>query len=273
MKVFALILLILVAPSESAAGQKNPLQGTILLSVDEPVREGERPSIELTLATLEEYPCSNFSIATSQRRRADTVNVTIVGLVPEQLCDDAFGPAHARLPLRLSPARYTLTISRGNEIDRLQLDVTASSLIVRPRGRLAFIRPDTSVFLRPAARSFLVSCGTPNIQELCDDLATWLASQPGIVRRQLAANDSIGFPRYGGYWHTDYQLYEYANYEALEPVRRCMRYVADTLAESVGAGITLQTANGEVMWAWSRRALHEPHIPVARKVSGTRGCP
>jgi hypothetical protein len=191
---------------------------------------------------------------------------------PEQLRDDAFGPAYARLPLHLSPGQYTLTITRGDEKDLLELGVTSSSLIVRPRGRLAFIRPDTSVFLRAAARSFLVSCGTPNVQELCDDLTTWLARQPGIVRRQLAANDSIGFPRYGGYWQTDYQLYEYASDEALEPVRRCMSYVADTLVLSVGAGITLQTADGEVMWAWSRRALHEPHIPVARKVSGTRDC-
>lgn len=47
MKVFALFLLVIVARSESADGQTNPLQGTILLSVDEPVREGARSSIEL----------------------------------------------------------------------------------------------------------------------------------------------------------------------------------------------------------------------------------
>lgn len=118
-----------------------------------------------------------------------------------------------------------------------------------------------------------MSCSTPNVQELCDDLAGWIASKPGIVHRQLSADDRIGFPRYGGYPQAAYQLYEYADEDALEPVRRCMRFLADTLAESVGAAIWLQTADGEFMRAWSGRSFHESHIEVAQKVSGTRGCP
>jgi hypothetical protein len=226
----------------------------------------------LALTTAEEYGCSDFTIATRQRRQADTISVTITGVEAQQLCSQEIGPATVGLPLQLSTGKYTLLITRGEVTDRLELDVTASSIVVRPRERLAFIRPDTSVFLRPAVRSFLVTCGTPNVQELCDDLASWIASKPGIVRRQLSADDRIGFPRYGGYLQTDYQLYEYADEDALEPVRRCMRFLADTLAESVGAGIWLQTADGQFMRAWSGRSLDQPHIPVARKVSGTRDC-
>jgi hypothetical protein len=52
-----------------------------------------------------------------------------------------------------------------------------------------------------------------------------------------------------------------------------MGQLADTLKEAVGAGVTLQTADGEVLRAWSMRALQERHIAVPRKISGSRGCP
>lgn len=273
LKALALTLIILIGGSESAAGQADPLPGTILLTVAEPVRQGAPPSMVLTLATPQGYPCNGYSIATRQRQQADTISITILGITSKQYCNPAVVPAYARMPLQLSPGKYTLTVTRGEETDRLELDVTASSLSVRPHGRLAFIRPDTTVFLRAAARSFLVSCGTPNVPELCGDLAAWLARQPGIVRRNLPAEGRFAFARGGNYWYMDYQLYEYANAEALEPIRSCMRFVADTLTESVGAGITLLTADGEFMGAGSGRSLDERHIAVARKVSGTRGCP
>ena len=158
-------------------------------------------------------------------------------------------------------------------MDRVELAVSASRLALRKIEPLAFIEPDTSVFRRPTLHSFFISCGTPSVLELCADLAEWLSRQPGIVRRPLAATDRIGFIRYGGYWYSDYQLYDYADGKALRAVRNCMRHIADTLSAAVGAGIELQTGGGEILRAWSRRALHEPHIEVPRIMSGSRGCP
>ena len=247
--------------------------GWMRLSVAEPLGAGLQPRFTLTLATVGEYGCSNYTIALRQHRIADTVVVTLSGLVPDWLCDNSFGPAHGRATLSLRAGKYTLLILRGERADRVELLVTETHLALRPIGKLAFVQPDTSLFRRPAARSFFVSCGTPNVPELCDDLGGWLARQRGIVRQPLAADERIAFSRQGGYWQNDYRLFRYSDDGVLDSVRRCIRQLADTLKEAVGAGVTVQTAEGEVMRAWSQRALHERHIAVPHKISGSSGCP
>lgn len=249
------------------------MEGPLRLSVSEPLGAPGRSRVTLTFITVGEYGCSNYGIALDQRRTGDTVALTVLRLVPEPMCDDALGPAHGLVTLPLRAGRYTLLLRRKAVEDRVELLVTDTTLALRPIGRLAFIAPDTSVFQRPAARSFFVSCGTPNVPELCADLAGWLARQRGIVRLPLAANRRIAFSRMGGARQSDYQLYGYSSSGALRAVRRCMRQLADTLKESVGAGVTLEMADGEVLHASSWRGFHEPHIEVPRRISGSRGCP
>jgi hypothetical protein len=269
-----LVLIILVGTSQPAASQDDPLQGRIKLAVEEPAWEGRRPQIAVNLVTVGVYPCSSFMIAIRQRRTADTIALRILGLDPiSSMCTKEIGPAFVRVPLTLSPGTYRLAITRGETTDRFDLSVTTTRLSLRVIGTPRFVQPDTSVYLRPIARTFLVSCGTPNVPELCADFFNWLAKQPGIVRRPLSADDKIGFGRHGGYRHDSYQLFEYADDGAISPVRQCMRHLADTLAQAVGAGVRVQTADGQVFRAWSGRSLHEAHIPVPRKISGTRGCP
>lgn len=273
MKLFALAVILLAPALRPASAQQEPLLGLIRVSVEEPVIEGRQPRVTVMLATVGEYGCGNFTIATRERRAADTIEITLRGLAPTQLCDDSFGSAQAGILIDVKPMQYVLAITRGQSTDRLRLAVTPTRLSVRSDQGLTFLKPDTSAFSRPSAHSFLVSCGTPNVPELCEDLAGWFARLPGIVARPLAANEKIGFPRYAGSWHDDYRLFEYQSDRAFRPVRRCFRFLADTLEQAVGVGVTLQTADGEVLRAWSRRALHEPHIPVPRKISGSSGCP
>jgi hypothetical protein len=268
-----LFLFALCAGSSSACGQVDPLRETLRLTVDESVVEDGRPSIALSIATALEYPCANVRIDVRSRRARDTVAFTIVGLVDEIICLSAFAPAGVRVPMPVRPGRYVIAVTRGPVTDRMALTVTRARLVVRPLGTLAFIRPDTSEFLRPAAQSFLLTCGTSNVPELCTDLVDWVARQPGVVRRPLSDADRIGVPLYGGYGRTVNALFDYAGVRALAPVRRCMRLVADTLARSVGAGVTLQTAGGEVLRAWTRLSFDDPHLPVPLRISGAPRCP
>jgi hypothetical protein len=266
-----LLFLAMLVPLQEAWGQGDPLRGPITLSVEE--FAADRRGIMVSLATVGEYGCENTTIAAQQTRVADTIGITITGLVPNTTCADMMAPGRARIPLALAPGRYVVSVRRLSNVDRVGLVVTQSRLVVRRIEPLVFIQPDTSAFRRPTANSFFISCGTPNVPELCADLAAWLSRQPGIVRRPLSASDRIGFIRYGGTWYSDYQLYDYRDGKALRAVRHCMRQIADTLSAAVGADIELQTAEGEILRAWSHRAFHEPHIEVPRKVSGSRGCP
>ena len=182
-------------------------------------------------------------------------------------------PARGRVTLPVGAGNYALLLQRRGNEDRVELLVTETTLALRPIGKPAFIGVDTSPFHRLAVQSFFVSCGTPNVPELCDDLARWLSRQRGIVRLPLAATDRIAFGREGDTGKSDYGLYGYSSSGALQAVRRCIAQLADTLKEAVGAGVTLQTAGRRSLHAWSMRALHERHIAVPRKISGSRGCP
>jgi hypothetical protein len=257
----------------TARAQEDPFQGAIRLSVSEPLGARKVSRVTVTLATVGEYRCANYNIVTRQSRIADTVVIALLRVSSDGWCTTAFGPAGGRIALPLGVGAHTLLLQRGETMDRVAVIVTPMRLMLRPVGTLAFIQLDTTVFRRPAARSFLVSCGTADVPELCEDFGRWLARQPGIVRRPLAPGERIAFSRQGGYWHNDYQLFGYTFNGALSSVRRCMRQMADTLRETVGAGVTLQTAEGEVLHAWSQRSNHEPHIPIPHKVSGSPGCP
>lgn len=269
-----LLLIVLLGSPQSAASQEDPLQGQIQLHVEERAREGFRPRLAMSFVTVGDYPCSNYTIDARRRRKADTIAITIVGLALNGgLCAKEVGPAHGNVPLALGPGSYRVAISRGPATDWMDLRVTKTQLILRPVGAPTFTQPDTTVFTRPAARSFLVSCEKRNAPELCADFGDWLARRRGIIRQPLAAGDRIGFPPYRGDWNNGYQLFEYADDRTLEPVKRCMLHLADTIEQAVGVSVIIQTADGQVFRAWSRRSFHEPHIPVPRKISGSGWCP
>jgi hypothetical protein len=273
-----MILLLLTAlailiPTQRAGGQVDPVQGPLRILIEEPVVERSTPNIGIRIGTVGVYGCSDLTIATRQRFAKDTIGITILALNRADICSPAVGPAHAYVPLTLPQGDYVVAITRNRSTDLLRLRVSATRLALSAIGALAFVQPDTTILLRPAERSFLVSCGTPDVPSLCADIREWIARQPGIHHHPLAATDRSGFPRYGGYWHNDYQLFEYEREAVLNPLIRCMRQLADTLAQTVGAGIVLQTTNGQVLRAWSGRANHERHIPVPLRISGSAGCP
>lgn len=261
-----------IAAAQDAPRRSDPFYGPIKVAVSEPVMLGARPRMFLELETANHYSCSNLEIDARLQRSNDTISVTLHGLVPDNLCSPAFGPAHKVIPLGLSPGTYLLMISYENQMDRLQLFVSSTRLDLHSLGPTRFMQPDTASFWRPHPRSFLLSCGTPNVPELCADLAGWLERQSGIIRKPLPSTARIGFGRYAGTWHSDYRLYEYDD-EALERVRRCIGHVAAAVAEAVGVSINLQTAAGEIIKAWSKRANHEKHIDTPRRVIDGVSCP
>ena len=169
---------LLLAPIAAAVGQSDPLLGPIGLSVAESLVEHGPPIAFLRLATTGTYGCGSLTLATHEQFGRDSIVVTIDSLWPHELCTTMIGPATADSPLTLTPGTRVLVIERRNVADRLQLRVTDAELVVRQLNSLAFVRPDTTPFFRPVARTFLLSCGTPNIPKLCDDLREWSPDRP-----------------------------------------------------------------------------------------------
>ena len=272
MEWIALVAVLASAPFGKSAAQQDPLQGPITLAVMESLVEQHPPEMLLQLMTVGVYGCL-LTIGTHKEIANTSIAITIDSIARQDICATAIGPASAYVPLALPPGIYHIRIARKQTVDDLQLRVTTTQLIVRPIGQLRFVRPDTTTFLRPAARTFLFSCGTPNIPELCQDLSNWIGHQPGIEHLPLASTDRIAFPRYSAYGYNDHQLFRFASRKALQRLIRCIRHVADTLSTTVGAGIVLRTSDGDMFQAASNRSLEELHSPVPRKVSGSSDCP
>lgn len=252
--------------------QSDPFAGLLHASLSEAVRERPMPRIALSVETVRHYSCANYAIESQVTRVGDTIRVALTGVNRPTTCLTAFGPAVGRVSLDVPPGRYMLAVSRFAESERFVIDISDTTLTLRRASDQRFIQPDTTTFWRPHPRSFFVSCGTPNVPDLCSDLRTWLLRQSGVTERAIPAAGRVGFVRYGGYLRNDYALFHYASDEALNAIRDCMTEVAAAVADAVGVGIHLQAATGERMVAWSKRALHEKHIEVPRRVTDGDRC-
>lgn len=249
--------------------QRDRLDGPIKLSAGENLTADSSRQKTLSVTTERIYGCGNYVIDAVLERRSDTIAVDVRGLTYPPNCTAEFAPATRGFTLAVPDGTYWVAVTRGHDVDRVRLTITADRMRIDASDGLRFIRPDTSTFWRVPLMSFMLYCGTPNEPELCADIAWWLERQAGIHELPIPSTGRMMFPLAMSTWRSEFHLYAYDADTALAPVRRCMHVVADAVAPAVGVSILIVTASGERMPATSQRANHEPHVPVTTRVTGS----
>lgn len=275
--VLALVALAGTRPQSALFAQATSRDSIarVRLVVREQIPGQNRPPIlVLAMETLRQYPCLGFGVENSFRQRGETLQVGLVRVVaPDGLCPQMIGPATLTRELHVAPGRYALLINYRSKTDVFTLDVTDSSAAVVTE-KASYVEPDTRLRWRFPRRSFALFCENVLVaRPVCEDVQRWLRRQVGITQLHLSSGglnpyrpDSSGAP------DQKVDVFRYAQDEVLDVVRRCFAEIEKRIRDAVGVFLTLRTWTGEEITAWSRKAYHDPHIPVPERVTAGPAC-
>jgi hypothetical protein len=123
------IFLILVLPLFLLACEKAPysagaLDSDILFLMAETLDGGPR-SLQFHCRTGKIYPCSNYGIAHSLKKRSQTIGINFSHVILHDFCLTALGPATTIIDIgSLNEGHYALEVSVGHDRSLGQLTVT-----------------------------------------------------------------------------------------------------------------------------------------------------
>jgi hypothetical protein len=266
-------LLLFASRAAHLSAQRADSLGSVRIAVIEAVQDGTPPTLQLELASLRDYGCSNFRINASPHQQGDTLSLVLRGLLREDLCDDAVGPAHAYVPVRLAPGKYILEIRNAVVTDRYRLEISTAHAQLRPIGVAAQVtRIDSTVLWRRPVRSFAFYCGSDFAAKLCVDLRDWIERQPGVHPLTFRRGGRNPYAFAGVTDYVDQRYYWYERDATITTLRACIADIARRVKATVGVTIRIATATNGEFQAFSYRSFHEAHTPLPERVTGSSDC-
>jgi hypothetical protein len=243
------------------------------LTVDE-VIPAAPPELILTLATVKELPCRNIPIDASLKQKGNKIDIEVRGIGETGHCIDAVGPATYSQRLDIPSGVYKLTIKDRGRWAAYKLTLSESSVVLTGSGN-ALVLPDRRIKWRVPPNSLVLGCGKgrssrEEIMPLCWDVIDWI--------EQLPTMQQFGFPSggvnpyYKGPDTSAFSYFKYQDASVLSSIPTCLVAIEDQVREAVGVSVTVQVWDGSVWYAMSRRAYHERHIQVPRRVTNVAAC-
>lgn len=198
----------------------QPLAGEIALAVDPVQRsDGRPPVLRLSFRTLREYPCTSYGLVADLDRGEGGLHLEIHGVdSPGLFCSPVDRHARGAVEVPLPEGDHALTVRYDDSVDYHHIRVRDTWVRLVP-GSTRFTLPDTVRRWLYPERSFALYCGAQRAL-LCDRLATWIGTRPGISAFTFGEDGVVPYRRQGAHHY-----YRYDGPAEFDPVRTCLDHV------------------------------------------------
>jgi hypothetical protein len=158
------------------------------------------PQIRVLMETVVDFPNSNLDIDCRLAVYGDVVELELLWISTPETVEYAYGPAHANVPLDLSPGDYTVRFRCFDMEDEVALTVTDTLLQYIPLGD-AFIRAEETLRWRIRPQSFFYHCWFQGADEwYCGAFADSLAAVGLFEEFEYPAEGLPPYPYAGRYF-------------------------------------------------------------------------
>lgn len=144
------------------------------------------PSLLLEISTSEDYPCSNYQIATSKELVDGTLRIEVHGIENLEICLTAIGPASTITPLEEEFDQ--LIISHQGIENEFLISIEDDVISLQPLLQLnSFFTYDTYHRLRENSFAFFCNSSADN-QEVCTDFVKFMRESFTVESFSLPAS-------------------------------------------------------------------------------------
>jgi hypothetical protein len=202
-------------PSDETKLRLLSLEGGLSFGVQElhgfSLRKVGEPDVVFGIGTEQIYHSVSYALAADVRVEGQTIDVSVAGVLPCDVCLGMVGPAGHAAKLPLSEGEYSLVIRYAGKTDRYSLLISAEAIEIR-KEIASFTLPKFERFWRYPRDSFVYICNAGIDAEACREFREMLHTNFALQPLSFAPGGVIPYPMshaaYGDYWRAEHFYYQ-----------------------------------------------------------------
>lgn len=230
----------------------NEITDMILFDFSESysTEEPSNPSIMLSMRTSESYPCINYQIVSNVSVHNSEITMIISGVLINDFCLDAIGPATKRHFLDLENGNYKLKIVHNKKSAEYAVSITTEAIeieevINNSNGNNIHFSTNHRVYYRYPENSFAFIGGTNTTNTIIyENLLDSLKTKFQISEFSFPKDGNIPYPNSAQGHYVDYPSV-YFKYQTDDEYQRIGEYIIYYSGKYIysDTGITIYTIN------------------------------
>lgn len=209
------------------------------------------PSLKLKLATVDEYPCMNFELGTTQITNGNELIIRFDEIMKRVVCLTAIGPAVSYIDLPEDTEK--ITFINGNIIDKYYVEINEEKVSLSlVKNNFTSSTHDKTFRYPENSFAYVVGTHTSNT-DIYTSFLTILKQNSKFSAFEFEGEGRIPYPvrTSGHYVNHPSKFFLYSDEEAFENLKEVLRnFSAENIEKNTGVTIKLVGWNNKVYRSW-----------------------